>query len=152
MKFSIRWHNFGGESLSRLHSSRPLEASKMKRDQSSSHLDRQVFTNETATFIEAYCALVFTGALGVGSSLLWTNHPKGDASEGVTSDFIENIMLRFNASLHYTHHNICDFDGDFPGIPDLSWVCTPQFRDVSRKTEKFSMPSLPVLVWKQLGK
>ena len=96
-----------------------------------SQLDRQVFTNETATFIEAYCALVFTGAFGVGNSLLWTNHPKGDASESLPSDFITNTMLRFNASLHYTHYNICLTDlpdsgvfGDsFPGMyPILSAI------------------------------
>ena len=81
-------------------------------------LDRQVFTNETATFIEAYCALVFSGAFGVGNSLLWTNHPKGDASEGLPSVFINNTMLRFNASLHYTHHNICPLapGASFPGM------------------------------------
>ena len=83
-----------------------------------------MFTNETATFIEAYCALVLTGALGVGNSLLWTNHPKDDSSDGPPSDFINNTMLRFNASLHYTHHDICladlppgVFDGNFPGTP-----------------------------------
>ena len=52
---------------------------------------------------------MFFGTLGSNSSLLWTNHPNGADVPGEPegSDLINNIMFRFNESLHYTHHDIC---------------------------------------------
>ena len=83
-------------------------------------MTRQVFSNETASFIEAYCLLVSTGALGGingnRTRLLWTNRPNGDTSdESEGSELIDNIMVRFNESLHYTHHDIC-LEGDEPPL------------------------------------
>ena len=52
---------------------------------------------------------MFTGALGGNASLLWTNHPN-DADvpgEPPRSELIDNVMFRFNESLHYTHHETC---------------------------------------------